>query len=193
MQWKESLKQQSETLSSLLESDILAININAFLTMCRSVVGFHFFTGIGKNMFVAARVASTFDSLGIRSLYVDPVNSLHGSMGIFTSSDILIAISKSGETEELNRFVLTLRNQGFSKIASVTSNPNSTLASLSSVTLEVPVKNEGDHLGLAPIASTMVFAAVLDSIAVQLSSERGYSREDFVHNHPGGSLGKTVL
>lgn len=193
MQWKDSLTQQSKTLSSLLESDILDKDINAFLTVCRSVGGFHFFTGVGKNMFVAARVASTFDSLGIRSMYVDPVNTLHGSMGIFTQSDLLIAISKSGETEELNRFVRTLRNQGFSKIASVTSNPNSTLANLSSITLHVPVKDEGDHLGLAPIASTMVFAAVLDSIAVQLSSERGYKKEDFVHNHPGGSLGKTVL
>ncbi len=193
MQWKDSLTRQSKTLLSLLESDILDSDINAFLTASRSVVGFHFFTGVGKNMFVAARVASTFDSLGIRSMYVDPVNTLHGSMGIFTQSDLLIAISKSGETEELNRFIRALRNRGFSNIASVTSNPDSTLANLSSITLYVPVKDEGDHLGLAPIASTMVFGAVLDSIAVQLSSERGYKKEDFIRNHPGGSLGKTVL
>ncbi|MEM3193007.1 MAG: SIS domain-containing protein, partial [Candidatus Parvarchaeota archaeon] len=131
-------------------------------------------------MFVAARVAATYDSLGIRSLYVDPVNSLHGSMGIFNGSDLLIAISKSGETEELLRFVSTLKEREFHNIVSVTANKNSSLSKLSLVTILVPIKYEGDHLGLAPISSTMAFAAVLDSISVQLSSERGYSRSDFV-------------
>ncbi len=164
-----------------------------FLDMSRNIRGFHYFTGIGKNMFVAARVASTYDSLGIRSMYVDPVNTLHGSMGIFSDSDVLIAISKSGETEELNRFLRALIKQGFTNIVGVTSNPDSTLCKLSKLSLSVPVLDEGDHLGLAPIASTMLFSAVLDAIAVQLSSERGYGKSDFVRNHPGGSLGKTVL
>ncbi len=193
MDWKESLRQQFTTFSLILENKELDQRIESFLNLSRSVKGFHFFTGIGKNMFVAARVASTFDSLGIRSIYVDPVNSLHGSMGIFSSSDILIAITKSGETEELLRFITTLKAMNFNNIVTVTANSKSSIAKLSLLTLPVPVEKEGDHLGLAPIASTLVFAAVLDAIAVQLSSERGYTRKDFVRNHPGGSLGKSVV
>lgn len=193
MEWKESLVKQSLSLSNLLESFQLASDIESLLKYSRGIRGFHYFAGIGKNMFVAARVAATYDSLGIRSMYVDPVNTLHGSMGIFSDSDILIAISKSGETEELNRFLHALSNQGFSNIVGVTSNSESTLCRLSKLSVRIPVLYEGDHLGLAPIASTMVFSAVLDSIAVQLSSERGYTKSDFVRNHPGGSLGKTVL
>ena len=193
MDWKESLAIQSSVLNSLLKSKVLEEDVPPFINMSKAVKGLHYFTGIGKNMFVAARVAATFDSLGIRSVFVDPVNSLHGSMGIFSSSDLLIAISKSGETEELNRFILSLRALGFFQIVAVTAKENSTLSKLAKITLNIPVKQEGDHLGMAPISSTMVFSAVLDSVAVQLSSERGYSKSDFVRNHPGGSLGKTVV
>ncbi len=193
MQWKESLSIQAESLFNVLQVESLSKDVESFIALSKEVKGFHFFSGIGKNMFVAARVASTFDSLGIRSLYVDPVNTLHGSMGIFDNSDLLIAISKSGETDELNRFVNALRRTNFENIISVTSNRDSTLSRLSMHTLEVPVKQEGDHLGLAPISSTMLYSAVLDSIAVQLSSEKGYTKRDFLRNHPGGSLGKTTI
>ena len=193
MYWKESLTIQSSVLDSLLKAEELEEGVFSFIKLSKSVKGFHYFSGIGKNMFVAARVAATFDSLGIRSLFVDPVNSLHGSMGVFSPSDLLIAISKSGETEELNRFLLALRNLGFTRIVAVTSNRESTLSKLAEKTLYVPVKQEGDHLGMAPIASTMAFSAVLDSIAVHLSSESGFNKSDFVRNHPGGSLGKTVV
>ena len=193
MLWKDSLTLQSKTLSSLLWNKELEAEVSAFISFSRGIKGFHYFTGVGKNMFVAARVASTFDSLGIRSLYVDPVNTLHGSMGIFSNSDLLVAISKSGETEELNRFLLALTHIGFENIIAISAQPASTMSNYSKLTLHVPVENEGDHLGLAPIASTMVFSAVLDAIAVDLSSSNGYSRKDFVKNHPGGSLGKTAL
>lgn len=193
MDWKTSLAQQSSSLQYLLTVDSLDVDIKSLLDLSREIEGVHYFTGVGKNMFVAARVAATYDSLGIRSLYVDPVNTLHGSMGIFTSKDILIAISKSGETEELNRFVGALRKLSSSRVVTVTANKESTLSQLADLTLLIPVLREGDHLGLAPISSTMLFSAVLDSIAVQLSSENGFGKSDFVRNHPGGSLGKTVL
>lgn len=193
MDWKESLKIQSSVLSSLLGKNELDADVKSVIDISRTIKGFHYFTGVGKNMYVAARVAATFDSLGIRSLFVDPVNTLHGSMGIFSSSDLLIAISKSGETVELNTFLSALKKIGFNRIVAVTSNSISTLSKMSVVTLHIPVEEEGDHLGMAPISSTMLFSAVLDSIAVQLSSERGYSKSDFVRNHPGGSLGKSVI
>lgn len=193
MDWKDSLKRQASTLTSLLGSEELAKDVDIFLSFSRNLKGMLYFTGVGKNMFVAARVAATFDSLGIRSMFVDPVNTLHGSMGIFFPSDMVVAISKSGETEELNRFLVALRKIGFARIAAITANRGSTMSGLSMMTIEVSIEQEGDHLGLAPIASTMLFSAVLDSIAVQLSSENGFSKEDFIRNHPGGSLGNTVL
>nr|WP_312058885.1 SIS domain-containing protein [Fervidobacterium pennivorans] len=156
--------------------------------------GFHYFTGIGKNGFVAAKVASTFNSLGIRSMFVDPVNTLHGDMDIFTSNDLVIAISKSGETEELLRFVQALHNiVDFKRIVAVVSKPNSSLTKLAFHTLVVPVKKEGDHLEMAPIASSVAYMSVLQSIAVELSSKIGFTKKDFVRAHPGGSLGKTKV
>ena len=193
MLWKESLRMQAESLLNIVQAESFSKDVESVIAFSKGVKGFHFFSGIGKNMFVAARVASTFDSLGIRSLYIDPVNTLHGSMGIFDNSDVLIAISKSGETYELNRFVKALISTNFKNIISITSNRNSTLSKLSMYTVEVPVKQEGDHLGLAPISSTMLYSAVLDSIAVQLSSEKGYGKRDFLRNHPGGSLGKITI
>ncbi len=191
MKWFESLKKQVETLTDA--NDFLVKNSSSMqelLLLTKKVKGFHYFTGIGKNGFVAAKVASTFNSLGIRSMFVDPVNTLHGDMDIFSSNDILYIISKSGETEELIRFVQALLNNKFWNIVTITSKQNSSLSRLSKFSLFVPVKREGDHLGVAPVASSLVYIAVLQSIAVELSSEKGFSKKDFVRCHPGGTLGK---
>jgi arabinose-5-phosphate isomerase len=153
--------------------------------------GIVYFTGVGKNMYTAARVSDTYQSLGIRSLFIDPVNSLHGGMGVFSPIDTVVAISKSGETEELIKFLTVLSRRDFENIIAISSSESSSLARLAKFSLIVPVRDEGDHLGLAPISSTMIYGAVLDSIAVEISSERGYSRLDFIENHPGGELGKT--
>lgn len=191
MKWSESLKEQISVLSDSLASASLAAAVEKQLSISASVKGFHYFTGIGKNGFVAAKVASTFNSLGIRSMFIDPVNTLHGDMDIFTPDDLVLAISKSGETEELIVFLRALRNMGFNKIVSVVSKQNSTISKLAMHTIEIPVRAEGDHLGLAPIASSIAYMAVLQSIGVELSSARGFSKSDFVRGHPGGSLGKT--
>jgi len=191
MKWFESLKKQVETLTDA--NDFLVENSSSmeeFLLLTKKVKGFHYFTGIGKNGFVAAKVASTFNSLGIRSMFVDPVNTLHGDMDIFSDDDILYIISKSGETGELIRFVQALLNNKFLNIVTITSKQNSSLSGLSKFSLFVPVKSEGDHLGVAPVASSLVYIAVLQSIAVELSSENGFSKKDFVRCHPGGTLGK---
>ncbi|MDG6928207.1 MAG: SIS domain-containing protein [Nitrososphaerota archaeon] len=181
---------QVQGLSSILTNGELASKVEQFIKLIKAINGFVFFTGIGKNMYVAARVADTYQSMGIRSLFVDPVNSLHGGMGIFTENDYLVAISKSGQTEELIRFIQALNAKNFRNILAVTSSGDSYLARASKLALIVPVEKEGDHLNMAPISSTMMYGALLDSIAVQVSSERGYSKADFVRNHPGGTLGK---
>ena len=191
MKWFESLKKQVETLTDA--NDFLVENSSSMeelLLLTKKIKGFHYFTGIGKNGFVAAKVASTFNSLGIRSMFVDPVNTLHGDMDIFSNNDILYVISKSGETEELIRFVQALLNNKFSNVVTITSNKDSSLAKMSKFSLFVPVQDEGDHLGIAPVASSLVYMAVLQSIAVELSSEKGFTKKDFVRCHPGGTLGK---
>ena len=184
---------QFESFSYLFEQDALLASVDKTINIINNLRGICYFTGVGKNMYVASRVASTYDSLGIRSIFIDPVHTLHGSMGIFTQNDCVIAISKSGNTAELIIFLKTLRIMGFKRIIGITSNSESNLSDLSELLIPVIVKQEGDQFNLAPIASNMLFAAILDSIAVDISYRRGYSKVDFVRNHPGGELGKTTV
>ena len=191
MMWKESVKEQINSLERILVDNSIEDTVKQMVNVIFSCKGICYFTGVGKNMYVASRVASTYDSLGIRSIFVDPVHTLHGSMGIFSERDIVIAISKSGNTSELIAFVLALRKQGFTNIIGVTANKKSQLCNLSKLCLAVDIANEGDQFNLAPIASTMIFGSLLDSIAVEISFSKGYTKEDFIRNHPGGELGKT--
>jgi arabinose-5-phosphate isomerase len=177
----------------LFQQTNLFINADKAIEIINNLRGVCYFTGVGKNMYVASRVASTFDSLGIRSIFIDPVHTLHGSMGIFTENDCVIAISKSGNTAELIVFLKTLNHMGFKRIIGITANSKSKLSQLSKLLILVNVKQEGDQFNLAPIASNMLFAAIMDSIAVEISYRRGYSKADFVKNHPGGELGKTEV
>lgn len=190
MKWKESVKEQINSLERILVDNSIEDTVKQMINVIFSCEGICYFTGVGKNMYVASRVASTYDSLGIRSIFIDPVHTLHGSMGIFSVRDMVIAISKSGNTSELIAFVLTLRKQGFTNIIGVTANKKSQLCNLSKLCLAVDIANEGDQFNLAPIASTMIFGSLLDSIAVEISSSKGYTKEDFIRNHPGGELGK---
>lgn len=136
--------------------------IVAFIKICKEIEGFHYFTGIGKNGFVAATVAATFNSLGIRSMFVDPVNSLHGDMNIFTQRDIVICISKSGETEELLSFVRALRKcSPKTKIAVITSTKHSSILKMASCSIFLPIKHNADHLNMAPLAATLLYTALL--------------------------------
>lgn len=193
MNFKESLTIQFDSFSHLFKQVDLLTSVDKAINIINNLRGICYFTGVGKNMYVASRVASTYDSLGIRSIFIDPVHTLHGSMGIFTENDCVIAISKSGNTAELIVFLTTLKNRGFNRIIGITSNSESKLSHLSELLIPVNVKQEGDQFNLAPIASNMLFAAILDSIAVDISYRRGYSKADFVKNHPGGELGKTEV
>lgn len=192
MKWIESLSKQIECLTNAKEFLISdnSKSMEFIISVTENVEGFHYFTGIGKNGFVAAKVASTFNSLGIRSMFVDPVNTLHGDMDIFSSKDILYVLSKSGETEELIRFANALIKNDFTNIILITSAKTSSLQSLSRYVLYIPVETEGDHLEMAPVASSVVYMVVLQSIGVELSSKRGFTRKDFIRCHPGGTLGK---
>jgi arabinose-5-phosphate isomerase len=196
MKWRESLSKQAESLTNVAAASQQSLEqqINEFITLSKKIAsngGMHFFTGVGKNGHVAAKISSTYNSLGIRSSFVDPVNTLHGDMGIFSAKDVLLAFSKSGETDELLTFVRKLRVQGFKNIVSVTSSKDSTLASLARHNIVIPVKYEGDHIGnIVPLASTIIYEAVMQSAAIEISSESGFTKSDFVARHPGGAIGK---
>jgi arabinose-5-phosphate isomerase len=188
MLWKESLSLQIKSLNNILDIDIDASikNIENLMIQCKGII---YFTGVGKNYFTAARISDTYTSLGIRAQFIDPVNTLHGGIGIFKEEDVVVAISKSGETKELVTFIEKLRSRNFGNIVLITSNTESTLQNISKLVLVLPVEHEGDHLGIAPIASTMIYASILDSLAVELSSKQGFTRADFIMNHPGGTIG----
>jgi arabinose-5-phosphate isomerase len=195
MDWKESLHVQSKVILSVLNNSDLCNKIDTLVGELRDrKQQIIYFTGVGKNGFVAAKVASTFNSLGVKSIFLNPVDTLHGEMGVFEPESVIIFISKSGETEELIALAnALLRNSFKPRIILMTSEKDSPLFRLAGSVIEIPVKAEGDDLNMAPIASTLVYMALLSAIGVNLSSIQGFTKKEFVRLHPGGALGKTNL
>jgi arabinose-5-phosphate isomerase len=149
-------------------------------------------TGMGKSGQIGKKIASTLSSTGTPSLFVSPAESSHGDIGVITKSDILLAISYRGETDELRDLVQYSKRKGV-KIISLTGHMQSTLAKVSDVALDVSVKEEACPMGLAPTASTTAALAMGDALAVAALSKRGFKAEDFAEFHPGGSLGRKLL
>ncbi len=148
------------------------------------------FTGIGQNGSLAQKISMTYNSLSIRSICLDATAALHGTMGLLRKEDIVIPLSRSGNTAELIVFLRACRNMGFERILAVHGNPRSEMVRLSKWNLEIPVPYEADHLNLAPTVSSVCFLAVLQALAVNIASLRGLTHEEFVKTHPGGTLGK---
>ncbi len=149
------------------------------------------FSGIGKSAHIARKLVGTFNSIGAPSTFLDPVNALHGDMGLCRKGDALLAFSNSGETEELLRLVPILKRFDARTIA-VTSKPESALAKLCSHSLIYCADKEACPLDLAPTASSTASMAIGDALAMVILEWRAFSREDFVQFHPGGSLGKSL-
>ena len=148
-------------------------------------------TGIGKSGIVGQKIAATLNSTGTPSFFLHPVEAMHGDLGMVTSSDVILAISYSGETGELNRLLANIRDRA-ARIIAMTGNPGSTLASCSDVILNVQVPKEACPLGLAPTSSTTATLALGDALAVALLKKKQFKEEDFRRNHPGGSLGERL-
>ncbi len=148
-------------------------------------------TGMGKSGIVARKVAATFSSTGTPSLFLHPAEALHGDLGMLVSTDIVLALSASGETEEILRLLATLKRMQIRLIA-MTGEMCSTLAQAADVTLDCSVAKEACSLGLAPTASTTAMMALGDALAVALAEKRGFKEEDFANLHPGGKLGKKL-
>lgn len=148
-------------------------------------------TGVGKSRHIGRKLAATLQSTGTKAYFLDPADCNHGDSGQVAQGDVVIALSHSGETEELMAAVQTLVANG-STIIAITGNAESSLARSSAAVLHVPVDSEAGPLGLAPTVSTSCQLAVADGLAMALKAGRGFTREDFARYHPGGSLGKRL-
>jgi arabinose-5-phosphate isomerase len=150
-----------------------------------------YFAGIGKNLHIANIVASTFNSLTIRAIAVDPVACVHGDMGLIEDGSTIVLISKSGNTAELEFFCEKIRKRNCgSKIILIHSNPSASLKRLSDYDLFVPFKEECDPWNRVPTCSLICYLILLHSIAMSLVDAKGVSVDDFYRNHPGGDIGR---
>ncbi len=148
-------------------------------------------TGIGKSGVIGQKIAQTMTSTGTVSVFVHPSDALHGSLGVFASEDVAIALSNSGETSEINALLPALKNRGI-KIVSIVGNTDSTLARESDVFLDASVDKEACPLNLAPTTSTTVALSIGDALAMTLMRSKGLTMEQFAENHPAGRLGKRL-
>lgn len=149
-------------------------------------------TGVGKSGHIGAKIAATLASTGTPSFFVNPLDAFHGDLGMFTSDDVVMAISNSGNTDELLRFIPLLLERNI-PIIGMSGNPKSLLAQYSTCHLNIKVKREADPLNLAPTSSTTATLAMGDALACALIKVRNFKPEDFAQFHPGGSLGKRLL
>lgn len=149
-------------------------------------------TGMGKGGIIGQKISSTLASLGSPSLWLHSAEAIHGDLGRITPLDVIIAISNSGETQEVKDLLPQIKKIG-AKIIAITGNIKSTLAKYSDAVLDTAVKKEACSLGLAPTSSTTAMLAMGDALAVCVVEKKGFKKEDFAFLHPGGSLGKRLL
>ena len=161
------------------------------LDVCASQRAKLVITGVGKSGIVARKIAATFASIGLMAIYLNPVDALHGDLGVVAPDDLALLLSNSGETEELLQILPHLKRRGTARIA-VVGRVQSTLARGCDVVLDGSVDREVCPLNLAPTASTAVAMAIGDALAAVWMERRGVSPEDFALNHPAGSLGKQL-
>ena len=148
-------------------------------------------TGMGKGGIVGTKIARTFASTGTPALTLHPGDAIHGDVGVVTENDVVLAISNSGETEEVLRIIPLIRRIGASVI-SMTGNISSSLARMSDVVLNTGVKREACPMGIIPTASTTATLALGDALAMVLLDKRGFKMDDYALYHPGGELGKRL-
>lgn len=162
------------------------------ITLILNTKGKLIITGVGKSGLVGAKMAATFASTGTSSFFLHPTEALHGDLGMIGKEDILLAISSSGESEELTKILPHIKRFDIPLIG-LTGNPRSSLGSYADVFLDISVEKEACPLGIAPTTSTTLTMALGDALAVALMKHRGFKQEDFASFHPGGALGKKLF
>ncbi len=185
-QAKEVLQIEADGILGVM--DRLDENFVKMVNLIHGCEGRVIMTGIGKSGIVARKVVATLNSTGTRSLFLHPVEAMHGDLGMVSADDVVIALSSSGETDELNMLIPSLRRIGCTLVA-FTGHVDSTLGRQSDIVIDVGVDREACPLGLAPTASTTALLAMGDALAVTLIRKRDFRASDFKRFHPGGSLG----
>jgi arabinose-5-phosphate isomerase len=172
--------------------NLLDENFDKSIELILRIKGRTIISGVGKSGLIGRKISATLASTGTPSLFLHPVEAFHGDLGMIKKEDVFIAISYSGETEEILRLIPFIRNHKI-KLIGITGNENSTLAKNSDFHLNVKVEKEACPLELAPTSSTTATIAMGDALAVALMKARKFQPEDFAVFHPGGSLGKKLL
>lgn len=149
-------------------------------------------TGVGKNLHVAEKMSAIFASTGTRSIVLNPVQAMHGDLGMTSPRDVLLALSFSGESEEILRLIPAIRRHGL-KVVSMTGKPNSTLAKESDIHLLIPCGKEACPFGMAPTNSVTSTLAMGDALAMVLIDERKFSLAEYAENHPAGAIGRALV
>lgn len=187
---KEVFEIESKTILDLCDN--LDENFNKAVDLILSIKGRCVISGMGKSGHIGAKIAATLASTGTPSFFMHPGEALHGDLGMITSEDVLLAISNSGETEEVLKLIPVIKKRKILLIV-MAGNQNSTLAKQADIFINIAVKKEACPLQLAPTSSTTATLAMGDAIAVALMRARKFKPDDFALFHPGGSLGRKLL
>ncbi len=187
---KEILQIEAEAIRRLIPR--LGKEFETAIELLNSCQGRVIVTGMGKPGFIARKIAATLASTGTPSLFLHPAEAVHGDLGMVTENDVMVAISNSGETEEIVKLISTVKKIGVPLIA-LTSSRKSSLAKNADIVLDLGVTREACPLNLAPSASTTAALAMGDALALSLLKKKGFQPEDFAMLHPGGSLGRKLL
>jgi len=185
----EALQHLAERLEGSMAADFeRAVDL---IVQCGQSRGRVVVTGMGKSGIIAQKIAATLSSTGSPALFLHPAEAVHGDLGMLARGDVVIALSASGETEEILRLLATIKRIG-DALVSFCCNLKSTLALASDVALDCSVPQEACGMGLAPTASTTAMLALGDALAIAVSLRKGFRAEDFADLHPGGKLGKKL-
>jgi arabinose-5-phosphate isomerase len=187
---RQVLETEAQAILGLIPQ--LGPTFSAALDLLQHCKGRVIVTGMGKSGIIARKLAATLSSTGTAATFLHPAEALHGDLGIVQEGDVVIALSSSGETEELVRLLEAIRRIG-ARLISMTGNPRSTLGQASDVTLSCHVAEEACPLNLAPTASTTATLALGDALAMALSTRKGFKPENFADLHPGGRLGRRLM
>jgi len=186
----QAIKDEAEALLDLIPKMDEQFDLTVDLMLeCKGKV---IVTGVGKSGHIGAKIAATLSSTGTPSFFVNPLDAFHGDLGVMTTDDVVLAISNSGQTDELLRFIPMLLQEQI-PIVAMTGNPQSLLAKYSKYHLNISVEREACPLNLAPTSSTTATLAMGDALAIALMQKRQFKPQDFAHFHPGGELGKRLL
>ena len=187
---REVLRIEADAIQRLIPR--VGRSFEAAVTLLAGCTGRVVVTGMGKAGLIGQKLSATLSSTGTPRHWVHPAEAIHGDLGRITKDDVLIALSNSGETEELTRLLPVIKRIG-SRMIALTGNPKSTLAKHSDAVLDVSVTREACSLNLAPTSSTTAMLAMSDALAVVVAERKGFQEKDFALLHPGGQLGRRLL